>query len=86
MEEGGGGYVRVREVVCGVSIVLHGRLLLLLLFFCRLQEVFYTKLPSLEIAILQGRYLKLVWMLTKEIRFLYIFSSFINLLNMYSIH
>lgn len=86
MEEGGGGYVRVREVVCGVSIVLHGRLLLLLLVFCRLQEVFYTKLPSLEIAILQGHYLKLVWMLTKEIRFLYIFSSFINLLNMYSIH
>ena len=77
----------MRDVVCGVSIVLHGRLLLLLLFFCRLQEVFYTKFLSLEIAILQGHYLvKMVWMLTKEIRLLYIFSLFIYLLNMYSIH
>ena len=49
--------------------------------FSDYKRSFTQSFHSLEIAILQGNNLKLVWMLTKEIRLLYI--SFIYLLDMF---
>ena len=81
-----GGFLCGASVVWGVSMwcvccfawLFLVVIVVVVVVVCRQQEVFYTKLPSLEIAILPENYLELVWMLTKEIRLLFI-SLFIHL-------